>query len=73
MGWPKAGMFVWVGIPEPRCRMGSVKFAVEMMERANVAVTPGAVSARRGTAICGWPWLKTKTVSARASGRCGGR
>jgi alanine-synthesizing transaminase len=46
MGWPverpKAGMFVWVRIPEPWCRMGSVKFAVEMMERANVAVTPGA-------------------------------
>jgi alanine-synthesizing transaminase len=46
MGWPvekpKAGMFVWVEIPEPWRRMGSVKFAVEMMQRANVAVTPGA-------------------------------
>ena len=46
MGWPvekpKAGMFVWVKIPAPWDRMGSVKFAVEMMERANVAVTPGA-------------------------------
>ena len=46
MGWPvekpKAGMFVWVRIPEPWSRMGSVKFAIEMMERANVAVTPGA-------------------------------
>ncbi len=46
LGWPverpKAGMFVWVKIPEPWCRMGSVKFAIEMMERANVAVTPGA-------------------------------
>jgi alanine-synthesizing transaminase len=46
MGWPvekpKAGMFVWVKIPDPWCCMGSLKFAVEMMERANVAVTPGA-------------------------------
>jgi len=46
MGWavdiPKAGMFVWVEIPEPWCRMGSIKFSIEMMERANVAVTPGA-------------------------------
>jgi len=46
MGWPvekpRAGMFVWVKIPEPWCRMGSVTFAVEMMQRANVAVTPGA-------------------------------
>lgn len=46
MGWevdiPKAGMFLWVKIPEPYVRMGSIKFAVEMMNRANVAVAPGA-------------------------------
>ncbi|BDD85843.1 aminotransferase class I/II-fold pyridoxal phosphate-dependent enzyme [Desulfofustis limnaeus] len=46
MGWevevPKAGMFVWVQIPEPYRRLGSVRFAVEMMSRANVAVAPGA-------------------------------
>jgi alanine-synthesizing transaminase len=46
MGWevekPKAGMFLWVRIPEPYIRMGSVRFAVEMMSRANVAVAPGA-------------------------------
>jgi alanine-synthesizing transaminase len=52
MGWPvqppKAGMFVWVPIPQPWRRMGSVKFAVEMMERANVAVTPGAGFGQEG-------------------------
>ncbi len=46
MGWevetPKAGMFLWVKIPEPYNRMGSVRFAVEMMNRANVALAPGA-------------------------------
>jgi alanine-synthesizing transaminase len=46
MGWPvqapKAGMFVWVGIPEPYARMGSIRFSIEMMNRANVAVAPGA-------------------------------
>ena len=46
MGWevetPKAGMFVWVKIPEPYAAMGSIRFSVEMMERANVAVSPGA-------------------------------
>ncbi|MCL2458789.1 MAG: aminotransferase class I/II-fold pyridoxal phosphate-dependent enzyme, partial [Desulfobulbus sp.] len=46
MGWevesPKAGMFVWVRVPEPFARMGSIRFAVEMMNRANVAVAPGA-------------------------------
>ncbi|THB77565.1 MAG: aminotransferase class I/II-fold pyridoxal phosphate-dependent enzyme [Desulfobulbaceae bacterium] len=46
MGWqvevPKAGMFLWVKIPAPYDKMGSIKFSVEMMERANVALAPGA-------------------------------
>ncbi|SDP59052.1 aminotransferase class I/II-fold pyridoxal phosphate-dependent enzyme [Desulforhopalus singaporensis] len=46
MGWetdvPKAGMFLWVKIPEPYSQMGSVKFSIEMMNRANVALAPGA-------------------------------
>jgi len=46
MGWeveiPKAGMFVWVKIPAPYDQMGSIRFSVEMMSRANVAVSPGA-------------------------------
>jgi alanine-synthesizing transaminase len=46
MGWevesPKAGMFLWVKIPEPYVRMGSIKFSIEMMNRANVALAPGA-------------------------------
>lgn len=46
MGWqveiPKAGMFLWVKIPEPFVKMGSIRFAIEMMDRANVAVAPGA-------------------------------
>ena len=39
---PKAGMFLWVKIPEPYSQMGSIKFSIEMMNRANVALTPGA-------------------------------
>ena len=46
MGWevesPKAGMFLWVKIPEPYVKMGSIKFSIEMMNRANVALAPGA-------------------------------
>ena len=46
MGWdvdiPKSGMFLWVKIPEPYVQMGSVKFSIEMMHRANVAIAPGA-------------------------------
>ena len=45
LGWdvdmPKAGMFVWVKIPEPFSRMGSMALALELMNRANVAVAPG--------------------------------
>lgn len=46
MGWevevPKAGMFLWVRIPEPYSQMGSIRFSIEMMNRANVALAPGA-------------------------------
>ena len=46
MGWevevPKAGMFLWVRIPEPYHQMGSIRFSIEMMTRANVALAPGA-------------------------------
>ncbi|WP_035246211.1 aminotransferase class I/II-fold pyridoxal phosphate-dependent enzyme [Desulfogranum mediterraneum] len=52
MGWeveiPKAGMFLWVKIPRLYSQMGSVQFAIEMMERANVAVAPGAGFGQEG-------------------------
>jgi len=45
LGWPvtepRAGMFVWAKIPEPFDRMGSMAFAVKLMDEANVAVSPG--------------------------------
>jgi alanine-synthesizing transaminase len=51
-GWdiqkPKAGMFVWAKIPEPYAKMGSMQFAVEMMNRANVAVSPGTGFSEEG-------------------------
>ncbi|MEA2060528.1 MAG: aminotransferase class I/II-fold pyridoxal phosphate-dependent enzyme [Thermodesulfobacteriota bacterium] len=52
MGWPVekpgAGMFVWVKIPEPYSRMGSMQFAIEMMNRANVALAPGVGFSEEG-------------------------
>lgn len=47
LGWetpvPKAGMFVWTPIPQPWVsRMGSVDFAMKLIEEAEVAVSPGA-------------------------------
>ena len=51
-GWdiekPKAGMFVWAKIPEPFDKMGSMQFAIEMMDRANVAVAPGTGFSEEG-------------------------
>ena len=45
LGWqvdvPKAGMFLWVKLPEPFEKMGSMEFALQLMKRGNVAVAPG--------------------------------
>jgi len=46
IGWtvesPRAGMFVWAGIPEPwRSRLGSIDFAMKLLAEAEVAVSPG--------------------------------
>lgn len=45
-GWevtsPRAGMFLWVRIPEPwRSRTDSVEFAMKLLREAEVAVSPG--------------------------------
>jgi alanine-synthesizing transaminase len=45
IGWPatepKGGMFLWTRIPEPFSQMGSMRFALDLMDKANVAVAPG--------------------------------
>jgi alanine-synthesizing transaminase len=40
--WPKASMFAWVAMPEKYRAMGSMKFCMDAMERADVLITPGA-------------------------------
>ena len=47
LGWepnvPKAGMFVWQPIPEPwRSRMNTMDLAMMLLEKGNVAVSPGS-------------------------------
>jgi alanine-synthesizing transaminase len=47
IGWdatpPKAGMFCWVPIPEPwRSRMSTMDFGMMLLEKGNVAVSPGS-------------------------------
>jgi alanine-synthesizing transaminase len=45
VGWevekPKGTMFVWAPIPEPYFEMGSLEFAVMLVNEAKVAVSPG--------------------------------
>lgn len=45
IGWPvptpKASMFIWAPIPEKYREMGSMAFAVKLMEEAEVAISPG--------------------------------
>jgi len=44
-GWqvepPRATMFVWAPIPEPYRDMGSIEFAMQCLQKAEVAVAPG--------------------------------
>jgi alanine-synthesizing transaminase len=46
LGWkvtpPRAGMFVWTKVPEPWAdQMDSIEFATMLLEKADVAVSPG--------------------------------
>ena len=45
-GWPvpspKASMFAWAPIPEPLRHLGSLEFALQLINEAHVAVAPGA-------------------------------
>ncbi len=51
-GWnvpkPKGTMFVWVPIPDKYRAMGSVDFALKMMNEAEVAVAPGCAFGQNG-------------------------
>jgi alanine-synthesizing transaminase len=62
IGWelekPKASMFVWARVPEPwRDRMGSIDFAMKLIEEAEVAVSPG-----RGFGPAGEGYLRMALV-----------
>lgn len=51
-GWPvpapRASMFAWAPIPEPFQGLGSVEFAKLLVEKAEVAVSPGTGFGERG-------------------------
>ena len=76
-GWnipkPKATMFVWAPIPEEFRPMGSINFALKLIEEAEVAVAPG-----RGFGDAGEGFLRIALVenekrlkqAVRQIGRC---
>ena len=51
-GWdvpsPRASMFAWAPIPEPFSGLGSVEFSTLLVEKAEVAVSPGTGFGERG-------------------------
>src|SRR5215472_8744568 len=51
-GWevppPRASMFAWAPIPEPFQSLGSVEFSTLLVEKAGVAISPGAGFGERG-------------------------
>jgi alanine-synthesizing transaminase len=51
-GWnvpaPRASMFAWATIPEPFQSMGSVEFSKMLVEKAEIAVSPGTGFGERG-------------------------
>jgi alanine-synthesizing transaminase len=78
LGWevekPKASMFVWARYPQEwRERMGSIDFAMKLLEEAEVAVSPG-----RGFGEAGEGYLRLALVenehrlrqAVRQIGRC---
>ncbi|MCA9091307.1 MAG: aminotransferase class I/II-fold pyridoxal phosphate-dependent enzyme [Planctomycetaceae bacterium] len=77
LGWeidrPKAGMFVWAKIPKEYEHMGSIDFAMKLLEEGGVAVSPG-----RGFGEDGEGYLRLAIVensqrlrqAVREIGRC---
>src|SRR5262245_19260738 len=78
IGWeaerPRAGMFVWARYPDEwQARMGSIDFAMKLLEEAEVAVSPG-----RGFGEAGEGYLRLALVeneqrlrqAVRQIGRC---
>jgi alanine-synthesizing transaminase len=78
LGWeteaPRAGMFVWTPIPEPwRSKMGSVDFAMKLIEEAEVAVSPGAGFGEAGEGHLRLSLIENEhrlRQAARQIGRC---
>ncbi len=77
-GWnintPRAGMFVWAQIPEPwRSRMSTMDFAMMLLEKGNVAVSPGSGFGEAGEGFLRLSLVENESrlrQAVRQIGRC---
>ena len=78
LGWditpPKAGMFVWAKIPERWTdQMDSIRFAMKLLEEADVAVSPGGGFGRAGEGFLRLAFVENEArlrQAVRQIGRC---
>lgn len=78
LGWdvtpPRAGMFVWAPIPEPwRSQMSTMDFAMMLLEKGDVAVSPGSGFGPSGEGFVRMALVENETrlrQAVRHIGRC---
>jgi len=78
IGWdidpPKAGMFLWAPVPEPwASRINTLDFAMMLLEKGNVAVSPGSGFGEAGEGFVRMALVENENrlrQSVRQIGRC---
>lgn len=70
-GWnvksPKAGMFVWAGVPDAWKQTGTIDLAMKLMEEAHVAISPGAGFGPQGEGFVRLALVETEERLKRAA------
>ena len=70
IGWPvekpRASMFVWAPIPEPYRALGSMDFAMKLMQEAYVAVSPGLGFGEDGDGFVRFALIENKPRTQQA-------
>jgi len=70
IGWPvekpRASMFVWAPIPEPYRALGSMDFAMKLMQEAYVAVSPGVGFGEDGDGFVRFALIENKPRTQQA-------
>ncbi|MFE4464994.1 aminotransferase class I/II-fold pyridoxal phosphate-dependent enzyme [Oerskovia sp. NPDC056781] len=70
IGWdihrPKGTMFAWARIPEPYREMGSIEFATHVIEKCDVAVSPGVGFGPGGDGFVRFALIENEQRTAQA-------